>query len=363
MTVGGAPASGATMSWAGSAAGAADGAAGGRGRGPGRPAAGPRPGPAAAGRGLGRGGGGGGASPVRRRWGAPPRPPTPWICRVWSAWIASRYGSMVRTIWSTWVGSRASPSTTTLFRIWVRCRLASGNRTLQPAAQQAQVGDDVDLEVVRPAVGGGHRQVGHADPLADDPDLPGADDDELDDRRVADGDQRGGVPGGEVLPGRQDPPLADEDLERGVVGAQALDEFGHRPVGPRRAGAAPRGSPSRPAGRGRRRPGPRAPRGGRSIGGGGAGWAAARWPGHAPRIRAVSHGPSRDGGRILPIRTRGVGGIVMGPAEIPGDGPSTGSPQGRRFRRRRQDGAPGPRQERRRPESGAFPSRRRSAAE
>ena len=66
-------------------------------------------------------------------------------------------------------------------------------------------------------------------PKAGDPELSGADHGEFDDRWVADGDQRLGRSGGDVLLLREgeDPRLVDEHLEGGVVAAQALDERAH----------------------------------------------------------------------------------------------------------------------------------------
>ena len=90
-----------------------------------------------------------------------------------------------------------------------------------------QVSEHADFEDIGLIPRGRDRQVGHADSMAGDPELAGVKHDEIEDRRVADGDQRLGRPGGDLLLEGQDPRLVDEHLEGGVVAVQGLDERAH----------------------------------------------------------------------------------------------------------------------------------------
>ena len=80
-----------------------------------------------------------------------------------------------------------------------------------------QVGQHANLEVVGFTPRGRDRQVGHADSPANDPDLPGVDHDEIEDRRVADGDQRLVPSGDDVLLQGEDPRLVNDHCDRLVV--------------------------------------------------------------------------------------------------------------------------------------------------
>ena len=102
-----------------------------------------------------------------------------------------------------------------------------GEHRPQLALDQGQVGEHADLEDIGLIPRGRDRQVAHADPQPGDPELAGADHGKLDDRRVADGDQRLGRPGGHLLLEGEDPRLVDEQVEGGVVAAQALDKRAH----------------------------------------------------------------------------------------------------------------------------------------
>ena len=90
---------------------------------------------------------------------------------------------------------------------------------------QGQVGENRDLERISFIPRGRDRQVGHADTLADEPDLPRVDHGKVEDRRVADGNQRPVRPGRDILLEVEDPRLVDEHLERGVIAAQAVGEL------------------------------------------------------------------------------------------------------------------------------------------
>ena len=105
--------------------------------------------------------------------------------------------------------------------------LASGKADLELALDQGQVGEHADFEGIGLIPRGRDRQVGHADSPAGDPELAGVKHGEIEDRRVADGDQRLGRSGGDLLLEGQDPRLVDEQVDRGVVAAQGLDERAH----------------------------------------------------------------------------------------------------------------------------------------
>ena len=123
----------------------------------------------------------------------------------------------------------------------------------QRALDQRQVGEDPDLEGDGLVLRIRDRQVGHADRPAADPELARADDGEVQDRRIADGDQRPGWPGDEILLEREDPCLVHQDIEGSVVALEALDERGR---GARTS--APVGAPT--TGPGASSPGSRSPR-------------------------------------------------------------------------------------------------------